>query len=260
MYKKAWSTSKVVVLLNKPIVVLTFSLPSASSLLKLPKEASAEERETGTNSKDQVQVTMSTLSTTTVLFRTTFTRTIKLNLLLKWLLVQTFHNERYFVQSMFLVYTIRKTFAPPGKSYRIGALAPPHLQSQGKAPWGRGCSVHTQERLWRRDSVTERSCATLVQRRSRKWSVTYRIGFVPYFGVVWTPIQAVAEVNKLEQNYMNYQRVHSDKPIGGAGSPSCRPGSVRTITTCRKIWNGKLILTPSRWRRKDQFAVSYFFK
>ena len=86
MYKKVWSTCKVVVSLNKPIVVLTFSLPSASSLLKLPKEASAEERETGTNSKDQVQVTMSTLSTTTVLFRTAFTRTIKLNLLLKWLL------------------------------------------------------------------------------------------------------------------------------------------------------------------------------
>ena len=86
MSKKAWCTCKVVVLLNKSIAVLTFSLPSPSSLLKLPKEASAEERETGTNSKNQVQVTMSTLSTTTVLFRTTFTRTIKLNLLLKWLL------------------------------------------------------------------------------------------------------------------------------------------------------------------------------
>ena len=37
MYKKAWCTCKLVVLLNKPIAVLTFSLPSPSpsSLLKL---------------------------------------------------------------------------------------------------------------------------------------------------------------------------------------------------------------------------------
>ena len=26
------------------------------------------------------------------------------------------------------------------------------------------------------------------------WSVTYRMGFVPHFGAVWTPIQTVAEV------------------------------------------------------------------
>ena len=36
MYKKAWCTCKLVVLLNKPIAVLTFSLPSPSSLLNLP--------------------------------------------------------------------------------------------------------------------------------------------------------------------------------------------------------------------------------
>ena len=36
MYKKAWCTCKLVVLLNKPIAVLTFSLPSPSLLLKLP--------------------------------------------------------------------------------------------------------------------------------------------------------------------------------------------------------------------------------
>ena len=35
--KKAWCTCKVVVLLIKPIAFLPFSLPSASSLLKLPK-------------------------------------------------------------------------------------------------------------------------------------------------------------------------------------------------------------------------------
>ena len=36
MYKKVWYTCKVVVLLIKPIVFLPFSLPSPSSLLKLP--------------------------------------------------------------------------------------------------------------------------------------------------------------------------------------------------------------------------------
>ena len=36
MYKKAWCTCKVVVLLIKPIVYLTFSLPSASLDLKVP--------------------------------------------------------------------------------------------------------------------------------------------------------------------------------------------------------------------------------
>ena len=36
MYKKAWCTGKVVVLLIKPIVFLTFPLPSASLDLKVP--------------------------------------------------------------------------------------------------------------------------------------------------------------------------------------------------------------------------------
>ena len=36
MYKKACCTCKLVVLLKNPIVFLTFSLPSPSSLLKLP--------------------------------------------------------------------------------------------------------------------------------------------------------------------------------------------------------------------------------
>ena len=36
MYKKAWCTCKVVVLLIKPIVFLTFSLPSASLDVKVP--------------------------------------------------------------------------------------------------------------------------------------------------------------------------------------------------------------------------------
>ena len=35
MYKKARCTCKFVVLLNKPVAFLTFSLPSQSSLLKL---------------------------------------------------------------------------------------------------------------------------------------------------------------------------------------------------------------------------------
>ena len=36
MYRKAWCTCKPVVFLNKPIAVLTVSLPSPPSLLKLP--------------------------------------------------------------------------------------------------------------------------------------------------------------------------------------------------------------------------------
>ena len=40
MYKKAWCTCKVVVLLIKPIVFLTFSLPSASLDLKVPNNKS----------------------------------------------------------------------------------------------------------------------------------------------------------------------------------------------------------------------------
>ena len=32
--------------------------------------------------------------------------------------------------------------------------------------------------------------------RSRKWNVTYRIGSVPYFGALSTPVRPVAEVNR----------------------------------------------------------------
>ena len=42
MYKKAWCTCKVVVLLIQPIVLLTFSLPSASLDLKVPKKDDGE--------------------------------------------------------------------------------------------------------------------------------------------------------------------------------------------------------------------------
>ena len=38
MYKKAWCTCKVVVLLNKPIALFSFSLLLPLSLLKLPSD------------------------------------------------------------------------------------------------------------------------------------------------------------------------------------------------------------------------------
>ena len=38
--------------------------------------------------------------------------------------------------------------------------------------------------------------AEATPRRSEKWSVTYGIGSVPHFGVEWTGIRTVAEVNK----------------------------------------------------------------
>ena len=46
MYKKAWCTCKVVVLLIKPIVFLTFSLPSASLDLKVPNNDEGDSNET----------------------------------------------------------------------------------------------------------------------------------------------------------------------------------------------------------------------
>ena len=45
-------------------------------------------------------------------------------------------------------------------------------------------SVHTQERLWQRDFCDGAKLRRAG--RSRKCSVTYRIGFVPYFGAVNT--------------------------------------------------------------------------
>ena len=45
-------------------------------------------------------------------------------------------------------------------------------------------SLHTQERLWQRDFCDGAKLRRAG--RSRKWSVTYRIGFVPYFGAVNT--------------------------------------------------------------------------
>ena len=53
MYKKA---CKVVVLRNKAIAFLTSSMPSPSSLLKLPKDSSAEERDTAVNLGRGVEV------------------------------------------------------------------------------------------------------------------------------------------------------------------------------------------------------------
>ena len=67
---------------------------------------------------------------------------------------------------MFTLYWIG--FAPPQKSYADSA------------------SVHIQERLWRRDfwGVT----------KLHRAGFEYRIGFLPYFGAVWTPIRPFAEV------------------------------------------------------------------
>ena len=44
MYKKEWCTCKVVVLRNKLIAFLTSSLPSPSSLLKLPKDPTTRQQ------------------------------------------------------------------------------------------------------------------------------------------------------------------------------------------------------------------------
>ena len=230
MHKKAWCTCQLVVLLNKPIVVLTFSLPSPSSLLKLPKEASAEKRETGANSKDQVQVTMSTLWTITVLFRTAFTRTIKVNLLLKWLLGSNLSQWKIFcpINVSSVHYTdnfcaARKIILDRASVHNLVPRPHPTSKAREKRS-GDDVVLFTHKNdcggtfLWLNEAMP---C------RSRKWSVTYRIGIGRYYGAVWTPIRPVAEVNKLVQKYIKYQQVHRDKPMSGAGSPSCRPGSVQ---------------------------------
>ena len=180
MHKKAWSTCKVVVLLNKPIVVLTFSLPSASSLLKLPREASAEKRETGANSKDQVQVTMSTLSTTTVLFRTAFTRTIKLNLLLKWLLGSNLSQWKIFcpINVSSVHYTdnfcaARKIILDRASVYNL--VPRPHPTSKAREK--------LKEKRSEDDVVLfthKNDCGGSILWLNRKWSVTYRIGIGRY--------------------------------------------------------------------------------
>ena len=183
MYKKVWSTCKVVVLLNKPIVVLTFSLPSASSLLKLPREPSAEKRETGANSKDQIQVTMSTLSTTTVLFRTTFTRTIKVNLLLKWLLGSNLSQWKIFCPINVSSVHYTDNFCAAWKIILDRALVHnlvprPHPTSKAREKRsGDDVVLFTHKNdcggsiLWLNEAVS---------RRSRKWNVTYRIGIGRY--------------------------------------------------------------------------------
>ena len=144
------------------------------------------------------------------------------------------NNERYFIQSMFLVYTKRITFAPPGKSYLIGFCSQP--RPQGAFPWfwphstSRLVPPLLQVVLFTHKNDCGGSILWLneaVPCRSRKWSVTYRIGIGRYFGVVRTPIRPFAEGNKLVPKYIKYQQVYSDKPMSGAGSPSCRPGSVQ---------------------------------
>ena len=56
--------------------------------------------------------------------------------------------------------------------------------------------------------------------------------------------QVLSEYLKCHQN-------HSNKPMSGAGSPSCRPGFVEKYKTAN------MILTAIK-AMKDQFAVLYF--
>ena len=59
-------------------------------------------------------------------------------------------------------------------------------------------SGHSHERLWRRD-MRRSEAAPLQSRRGSVTLLTYRIGFVPHFGAVLTPIRIVAEVNNYER-------------------------------------------------------------
>ena len=183
MYKKARSTCKIVVSLIKPIVVLTFSLPSPSPSLKLPKEASAEKRETGANSKDQVQVTMSTLSTTTVLIQDyvhpddqtqpTFETTPSSDLP-QWKIFWPINlSSVHYTDNFCAAWKIILDRA------LVHNLVPrPHPTSKAREKRsGDDVVLFTHKNdcggsiLWLNEAVS---------RRSRKWSVTYRIGIERY--------------------------------------------------------------------------------
>ena len=60
MYKKAWCTCKVVVLLKKPIVFLTFSLPSSPLDVKVPIRHSAARTLTSQFKISQTETTETT--------------------------------------------------------------------------------------------------------------------------------------------------------------------------------------------------------
>ena len=67
-----------------------------------------------------------------------------------------------------------------------------------------------------------------------------------------TPFKIRSPMGEKNSKYIKCQKVHSNKPISGAGSPNCSPGSVHAIKLVRKIWNGKLILTARRWRSNQK--------
>ena len=72
----------------------------------------------------------------------------------------------------YVIFTLyRIPFASARKSYRIGLL---FTVISARFPY------------W----------SEAAPRRSLKWSVTYRIGSVPYFSAVWIPFRTVSEVNK----------------------------------------------------------------
>ena len=92
-------------------------------------------------------------------------------------------------------------------------------------------------------------------RRSRKWRVTYRIGFVPYFGAMWTPIRPVTEVNKWERGLEPTET--EVKNIQELGIEFSTPNSFRQPRRhdVRRVWTTCVVLGRCHSLRSRRYCV-----
>ena len=82
----------------------------------------------------------------------------------------------------------------------------------------------------------------MVLRRSRKWSVTYRIGSVSHFGALWTAIRVVVEVNIGTLRYEDGTSYHGYRK--------------QICTTRHAHTKSKLVFLPF-WSRRGRHSACY---
>ena len=68
---------------------------------------------------------------------------------------------------------------------------------------------------------------------SEKWVLMFSYGRGRW--AVSQKSKLILKMPHLSAKYIKYQQVHSNKPMSGAGSPSCRPGSVQKKKTKKYI-------------------------